>query len=260
VSSHPRRPRRWLLLLAALLPAGVLAGACSSSTSNGSSTGSVVTTTGTTSAGPSTTSTGAGGGAGGSSTTSTTSTTSAGGAGGGGGSTACDPDGGGPAETPCTTAHDCTCPASCQGGFCVSGCNTSADCPATSACVQQACVFVGCGPDADGGANGAYGGPCNASGTNDGTCFAADGFGCSPQCPVGWLCVPAGTATTACTTITASPSNPPAAQSCAPGTVCVSSDGGPSGSCEAICGASPASGGCPPAGVELCMNDGGDAG
>jgi hypothetical protein len=176
-------------------------------------------------------------------------------AGGDGGHPACNPDGGAAVESPCDASSDCLCPASCQGGFCAPGCTGNADCPTGSACVQSSCTFVECGPLATGGPNGNYGGVCNASGTNDGTCTpSADiGAGSSPMCPVGWICAPGGTSITMCSF---GQTQPPA-QTCIPGFLCYAS-GASSGTCTQSCG--PSDGGaCPPQGLVVCA-DGGDGG
>jgi hypothetical protein len=98
----------------------------------------------------------------------------------------CRADAGGGEYLGCTTNADCACPLSCQTDpvalesttttVCLPPCATSGDCPdPTSFCLGGVCRTKQCafangftGVEADGGA---FWGPCNADGINDGICL-----------------------------------------------------------------------------------------
>ena len=104
----------------------------------------------------------------------------------------------------CFNAAGCGCPQICfgpdGGATCAYPCTTTADCQEpTEICVGGGCVFDACGPGAapDGGDLGSVNGPCNASGTGDGTCFAQV-FNTPFGTVEAYSCYAAGTSTTSC--------------------------------------------------------------
>ena len=168
-----------------------MAGTASGGTSGGSTGTGSGTTTG-----------GSGNASGGSSTGGSTGSADAG----------CGPSGYGNEFDDCTAAGAdgvCACTLTCvgdtstsSGKACEQSCTSTSDCsdPATY-CVSGYCQLNGCGTFLmDGGGNGSENGPCNALGTDDGTCIANPyhGTGVHYNSNFKFVCVRPGTATSSC--------------------------------------------------------------
>ena len=115
--------------------------------------------------------------------------------------------GGGNEFAPCQTEQDCSCGLVCVNNnlgesACEHLCQNSAQCPTLyTVCSGISCTYDLCGASLGGPANGTLDGPCNAQGTNDGTC--------APLPPDGGsqfgLCFQGGGATSSCSVSTTRP-------------------------------------------------------
>jgi hypothetical protein len=148
----------------------------------------------------------------------------------------------------CNTSADCACPQSCVtdpnfGQTCETPCQATSDCPtAYTSCQSNLCQYDYCAASPNGSAPGQYDGPCNAAGTNDGTCLPYEYQPNSTDIvPIG-LCSQAGDAGTgaACTEARGAPL-------CAVGGICLEEPNGNSAcfvTCNptldaGVCGGSP---------------------